>query len=74
MDHPPFTTPWRLPSKWVPEIGLPLASGVGRGFMTKYWHLGGNTPGAGCWGGGKVRYLNKHDRKIPEKIGSEFER
>lgn len=26
-----------LPSKWVPEIGLPLASGVGRGFMTKWW-------------------------------------
>ncbi|CAE7239067.1 unnamed protein product [Symbiodinium natans] len=26
-----------LPSKWVPEIGLPLASGVGRGFMTRWW-------------------------------------
>eukprot|EP00439_Symbiodinium_sp_Y106_P024428 s5152_g2.t7 len=26
-----------LPSKWVPDIGLPLASGIGRGFMTRWW-------------------------------------
>lgn len=44
MNHQPLSNPRRLPSKWVPEIGLPLASGVGRGFMTKWWHLG-DVPG-----------------------------
>lgn len=26
-----------LPSTWVPDIGLPLASGIGRGFFKRFW-------------------------------------
>ena len=49
-----------LPSKWVPDIGLPLASGIGRGFMTRWWQ--------GFRSGLRRKYVRPGQREIMTRL------